>query len=41
MQNQDCYNFENNGSEGSDAITIIITLLFVIGAIIYAELNKN
>ena len=41
MQNEDCYNFENNEGEGSDALTIILTLFIILAAIISAEFNKN
>ena len=40
MQNQDCMlNTEIQG-EGSDALTIILTLFLILFAIITAELNK-
>lgn len=40
MDNQGCLDLENNQS-GSDALTIILILFIVLGAIISAELNKN
>ena len=40
MDNQGCLDLENNQG-GSDALTIILTLFIVLGAIISAEFNKH
>lgn len=40
MDNQGCINLENNQT-GSDALTIILTLFIILGAIISAEFNKD
>ena len=40
MNNQECIDLENSQT-GSDALTIILTLFIILGAIISAECNKD
>ena len=41
MDVQDCNNMESIQQQGSDALTIILTIIILLIAIITAELNKN